>query len=193
METKNMLQFIHDRPGSFKHSRSGRDSPADRHHLLGGSEGRRYGEIENLFTIVSPQFGKEENPIQAAWRLSDVHYHAGKRALDSLATEAADEYFSLSRELLPSDCWQALRYERTFRIYQKAAKTALMCGNYGNSKRLLTKLLDHAKTDLTANAWQSRQPHCLHRHGQHRNDNRWSASARPSRMIRRRPTAEEKN
>ena len=106
--------------------------------------------IQEVTTIVSHlNLGKEENfDPSPAYALSDVNYHAGNKALDSLATEAANEYYTLSRELLPYDCWEEAHYERTFRIYQKAAKTELMCGNYDNSERLLTQLLDHAKTDL---------------------------------------------
>ncbi len=156
METKNLLQFIHDRvqeavlsaiPGKRRreiHQQIG-------NHLLSAvPQDADMEKLENLFTIVSHlNLGKEENlEAQAAYALSDVNYRAGNKALDSLATEAANEYYTLSRELLPYDCWEAEYYERTFRIYQKAAKTELMCGNYGNSERLLTQLLDHAKTDL---------------------------------------------
>ncbi|MEW6667378.1 MAG: AAA family ATPase [Thermodesulfobacteriota bacterium] len=87
-------------------------------------------------------------PRTAAYFLSDMNYHAGNKALDSLATEAANRYFNLSRELLPHDCWEDERYEQTFRIFQKAAKTELMCGNHENSDRLINQLLEHARTDL---------------------------------------------
>jgi len=120
-------------------------------HLLSAvPEGTDFEKLDNLFTIVSHlNLGKEEIPDeQAAYALSALNYHAGNKALDSLATEAANEYFNLSRDLLSADCWAARHYERTFRIFQKAAKTEFMCGNYGNSERLLTQLLDHAKTDL---------------------------------------------
>ena len=107
-------------------------------------------KLENLFTIVSHlNLGKENNlDVKTAYLLSDFNYHAGNKALDSLATEAANEYFKFARELLPDDCWSEGHYERTFRIFQKAAKTELMCGKYENSEKLLNYLLDHAKTDL---------------------------------------------
>ncbi|OPY61336.1 MAG: putative sensor histidine kinase pdtaS [Pelotomaculum sp. PtaU1.Bin065] len=107
-------------------------------------------KLENLFTIVSHlNLGREDNPdAKTAYLLSDLNYHAGNKALGSLAAEAANEYFNLSRELLPDNCWEDDHYKRTFRIFQKAAKTELMCGNYVNSERLLNHLLDHAKTDL---------------------------------------------
>ncbi|RJQ71730.1 MAG: GAF domain-containing protein [Desulfobacteraceae bacterium] len=156
METRNQLQFIHDRvqeavlseiPGARRreiHRQIG-------NHLLsaipGGAE---IEELDNLFTIVSHlNLGREENlDPETAYTLSGLNYHAGNKALNSLATEAANEYFRISRELLPDECWEAGHYERTFRIFQKEAKTELMCGHYNTSERLLTQLLDHANTDL---------------------------------------------
>ncbi|MCJ7615076.1 MAG: hypothetical protein MUO43_00860, partial [Desulfobacterales bacterium] len=52
-----------------------------------------------------------------------------------------------SLELLPEDSWD-VQYDRTFKIFQKLAKTELMCGKYEISEKLLNQLLDHAKTDL---------------------------------------------
>jgi two-component sensor histidine kinase/tetratricopeptide (TPR) repeat protein len=111
-------------------------------------------KMENLFVIASHlNLGRGESPDaetadETAYLLSDINYHAGNKALDSLATEAANEHFKLSRQLLPKDCWQQSHYDRTFKIFQKAAKTELMCGRHENSERLLNQLLDHAKTDL---------------------------------------------
>ncbi|MBI4287515.1 MAG: AAA family ATPase [Chloroflexi bacterium] len=157
IESKNQLQFIHDKVQEAALSAI----PAERrrqihwqvaNHLLSAipESNADVEKLENLFTIVSHlNLGREDRlDAGTAYRLSDLNYHAGNKALDSLATEAANEYFKLSRETLPDDCWEEAHYERTFRIFQKAAKTELMCGNYENSEKLLTRLLDHAKTDL---------------------------------------------
>jgi len=156
VESKNRLQFIHDKVQEAVLS----GIPAERrraiHRQVGDyllsavPEGADFEKLDNLFTIASHLNLSRERDSDAvhAYFLSDVNYHAGNKALDSLATEAANEYFSLSRELLPGDCWEDDHYERTFRIFQKAAKTELMCGNYGNSEQLLNDLLDHAKSDL---------------------------------------------
>ncbi|MBI2865494.1 MAG: AAA family ATPase [Chloroflexi bacterium] len=126
------------------------DAPVQPGEELSLVEGPAIEKLDNLFTIVSHlNLGKEGRlDANTAYFLSGINYHAGNKALDSLATEAANEYYNLSRELLPEGCWEDNHYERTFRIFQKAAKTELMCGNYGNSEKLLTQLLDHAKTDL---------------------------------------------
>jgi len=155
METKNQLQFIHDRVQEAVLSAIPEKKRREIHRQIGSyllsaiSKDTEIEKLENLFTIVSHlNLGKEENQdTSKAYALADLNYHAGNKALDSLATEAANEYFNLSLELLPFSCWED-QYERTFRIYQKAAKTELMCGNYGNSERLLTQLLNHARADF---------------------------------------------
>lgn len=155
-ESKNNLQFIHDRVQEAVLAAVPAEVRRSIHRQVGYyllatvPEGAELEALENLFTIVSHlNLGREENPgAEAAYFLSDVNYHAGNKALSSLATKAANEYFNLSKEILPDDCWEADHYERTFRIYQKAAKTELMCGNYENSERLLARLLDHAQADL---------------------------------------------
>jgi len=156
IESKNRLQFIHDKVQEAVLSGIRKERRRTIHRQVGDyllstvPENADFEKLDNLFTIVSHlNLSREEKLDSAhAYFLSDINYHAGNKALDSLATEAANEYFGLSRELLPVDCWEDDHYERTFRIFQKAAKTELMCGNYGNSEKLLNQLLDHAKTDL---------------------------------------------
>jgi len=156
METKNLLQFIHDRVQEAVLSAIPAKKRREIHSQIGSHllsaipKGADIEKLENLFTIVSHlNLGKDENlDPDAAYMLSELNYHAGTKALDSLATEAANEYYNQSKDLLQYDCWDEAHYERTFRIFQKAAKTELMCGNYGNSERLLTELLEHAKTDF---------------------------------------------
>ncbi len=156
IENKNNLQFIHDKVQEATLSAI----PAGRrrrihwqvgNHLLSAvPEGADMEKLDNLFTIVSHlNLGKESSlDAKTAYLLSGLNYHAGNKALDSLAAGAANEYFQFARELLPADCWSEGHYERTFRIFQKSAKTELMCGKYESSEKLLNYLLDHAKTDL---------------------------------------------
>ena len=148
MENKNQLQFIHDKVQEAALSAiPGGTAPPD---PLAGRQPPprprfRRARTSRSSRTCSPSSptsiwgGKSDRMPRTAYLLSDLNYHAGNKALDSLATEAANEYFSLSRELLPDDCWEDSHYERTFRIFQKAAKTELMCGNYGESERLLDR------------------------------------------------------
>ncbi len=157
VENKNQLQFIHDKVQEAALSFITTQKRRQIHWQIGNhllaevpENMEQIQKLDNLFTIVSHlNLGKEENlDKKTAHDLANLSYFAGNKALDSLATEAANEYFNLSRELLPEDCWEDNHYERTFRVFQKTAKTELMCGNYQNSERLLNELLDHARTDL---------------------------------------------
>lgn len=156
IENKGQLQFIHDRVQEAVLSLIPAEDRRQIHRKVGSylittiPADMELEKAENLFAIVSHlNLGKEEKVIgQEAYFLSDLNYYAGNKALNSLATEAANEYFQISRSLLPDDCWNGAHYQRTFSILKKAAKTELMCGNYTNSERLLNLLLDHAITDL---------------------------------------------
>ncbi|KCZ71707.1 putative ATPase [Candidatus Methanoperedens nitroreducens] len=156
IENKSQLQFIHDKVQEATLSvipaekRRGIHWQIGQHLLSVIPEGADMEKLDNLFSIVSHlNLGKPDNlDPRTAYLLSDINYHAGNKALDSLATEAANGYFKTSRELLPDDCWEDSHYSRTFRIFQKAAKAELMCGYYENSEKLLNYLLEHSKTDL---------------------------------------------
>ncbi|TRZ90889.1 MAG: GAF domain-containing protein [Methanosarcinales archaeon] len=155
MESKDQLQFVHDRVqeavlSAIKSERRRQIHWQVGNHLLSAvPKGTDLEKLDNLFTIAAHlNLGREEKlDRETAYLLSDINYHAGNKALDSLAMEAANGYFRQSLELLPDDCWE-VQYERTFKIFQKLAKTELMCGRYEGSEKLLNQLLDHARTDL---------------------------------------------
>jgi signal transduction histidine kinase/serine/threonine protein kinase len=155
MEAKNQLQFIHDRVqeavlASIPAARR-REIHAEvgRHLIAAVPEGADLEKLDDLFAIVAHlNLGRERVlDRDAAFRLSDINFHAGQKALSSLATDAANDYFRLARELLPADAWDSA-YEPVFEIYRKLAKTELMCGHIEASERLLDELLDHARTGL---------------------------------------------
>jgi predicted ATPase len=147
-ESKNELQFVHDRVQEAVLSAIEPERRRQMHwqignHLLSAvPKGADLGKVHNLFTMASHlNLGREKTPDRkTAYQLSDINYHAGNRALDSLATEAANDYFRQGLELLPDDCWE-IQYDRTFKIFQKLAKTELMCGRYESSEKLLNQLL----------------------------------------------------
>ncbi|HUV50433.1 MAG TPA: AAA family ATPase [Anaerolineae bacterium] len=155
IENKGQLQFVHDRVQEAVLSAIKSETRRQMHwrigfHLLSAvPKGADLEKLYILFTIASHlNLGREKAlDRKTACQLSDINYHAGNKALDSLATEAANEYFRQSLELLPEDSWEG-QYDRTFKIFQKLAKTELMCGGYEISEKLLNQLLDHAKTDL---------------------------------------------
>ncbi len=154
IEKKGQLQFVHDRVQEAILSVVKSERRRQIHwqigfHLLSAiPEGVDLEELDSLFTMaVHLNLGRKSAlDKETACRLSDINYHAGNKALKSLAIEAADEYFEQSLDLLPDDC-SDVQYNRTFKIFQKLAKTRLMCGKYESSEKLLNQLLDHAKTD----------------------------------------------
>ncbi|MCK5218468.1 serine/threonine-protein kinase PknK, partial [bacterium] len=155
MEKQDDLQFVHDRVQEAVLNAILPDKRRRIHWIIGTHllsavpDAVLLGKVENLFAITAHlNLGRPENlDAGMAARLSEVNYHAGNKALDSLATEAANEYFRLARELLPKDCWET-EYQKTFNIFRKSAKTELMCGKYAVSENLLDRLLENARTDL---------------------------------------------
>jgi len=155
IESKDQLQFVHDRVQEATLTLIKPERKRQIHWQIGEyllsavPKGSDLEKLDNLFTIVAHlHLGKESIlDRNVAYRLSDISYHAGNKALGSLATEAANEYFRQSLEVLPDNCWE-VQYDKTFKIYRKLAKTELMCGKYENSEKLLNQLLERAKTDL---------------------------------------------
>ena len=106
-------------------------------------------DLDNLFTIASHLNRGRSAALdkETTYWLADINFHAGNKALDALAGEAANEFFLKAHDYLPNDCWEAA-YPLTFRIYQRLAKTELMCGHYEKSENLLNHLIERAISDL---------------------------------------------
>lgn len=155
MESKTELQFVHDRvqeavlrflnPSQRRtiHWKIGQ-------HLLGNTQiNEEIEQQENLFTIAAHlNLGRPETlDTTEIFQLKKLNFHAGNKALNALAIQAANEYFRNGIELLPADGWEK-HYELSFRLHQRLAKTELMAGRYESSEKLLDTLLNHAADDL---------------------------------------------
>lgn len=155
IENRGQLQFIHDRvqeavlTGIPAERRRAIHWRAGERLLAAAPAGADLEALDDLFAIASHlNLGRPEPFGRAdALRLADVNFQAGEKALNALATEAANGFFAAAKDMLPADCWEA-EYEKTFRIFKKAAKTELMCGHQERSDALLDALLEHARTDL---------------------------------------------
>ncbi|WP_374089331.1 AAA family ATPase [Methylomicrobium lacus] len=155
LENKSDLQFVHDRvqeavlrqvdPGVKPaiHWRIGNRL------LQGVPAGTPLKTLDNLFTIAAHlNLGRPADMDQElAYRLANINFHAGNKALDALAGDAANDFFQKAHDYLPDDCWHQA-YDLTFRIYQRLAKTELMCGRYERSEVLINYLIEHAVSDL---------------------------------------------
>lgn len=155
LENKADLQFVHDRVQEAvlrqvdSHTRPGIHWRIGNRLLAAVAPGTDLESLDNLFTIaahLNRGCPAKPDPDTAYWMV-DINYHAGNNALDALAGDAANEFFLNAHNYLPGDCWKHA-YELSFRVYQRLAKTELMCGRYARSESLLNQLIDHAQTDL---------------------------------------------
>jgi len=155
LENQSDLQFVHDRVQEAVLRQVDIAARPGIHWRIGN---RLLDEIpadadleaqDNLFSIAMHlNRGLPPGLDQAmVYRLVDLNFHAGNKALDALAGDAANDFFSHAHNYLPPDCWDSA-YELTFRIYQRLAKTDLMRGRYEASEALLNQLIEHAVSDF---------------------------------------------
>jgi len=155
IESKTEFQFVHDRVQEAVLRLLKPEQRRQIHwkvgwHLLGNKPADE--EIEkqdNLFTIAAhlnlgcPKNINNDDVLKIAY----INLYAGNKALNALATEAANEYYRDGLKLLSEKAWND-HYSLMYRLHQKLAKTELMCGRYEQSEVLLNELLQRAVDDL---------------------------------------------
>ncbi|MGZ5076805.1 MAG: AAA family ATPase [Methylobacter sp.] len=155
LENKSDLQFVHDRVQEAVLRQVDPEATPAIHWRIGNRlmqtvpAGTDLETLDNLFTIAAHlNLGcPAERDRELAYRMVDINFHAGNKALDALAADAANDFFLKAHDYLADDCWEQA-YDLTFRIYQRLAKTELMCGRYEKSEVLLNRLIEHAASDL---------------------------------------------
>lgn len=155
LENKADLQFVHDRVQEAVLRQVDEQARPAIHWRIGNRllsavpADTGLETLDNLFTIAAHlnKGRPAELDETATYRLVDINFHAGNKALDALAGDAANDFFLIAHDGLPPDSWETT-YEMTFRIYQRLAKTDLMCGRYEASEALLNQLIEHAVSDL---------------------------------------------
>lgn len=155
LENKSDLQFVHDRVQEAVLQQVQTKNRPNIHWRIGNrlladlAVGADLENLDNLFTIAAHlnRGCPADLDQETAYWLVDINFHAGNKALDALAGDAANEFFLKAHDYLPADCWENA-YAQTFRIYQRLAKTDLMCGRYESSEALLNHLIEHAVSDL---------------------------------------------
>ena len=154
LENKSELQFVHDRVQEAVLRQVDVQSLPSIHWRIGNRlleaipPNCNLENLDNLFSIAAHlnRGYLRKTDTDTIW-LADINFHAGNKALEALAGEAAHEFFLKAHNYLPNDAWKNT-YDLSFRIYQRLAKTSLMCGRYEDSERLLNHLIDHAVSDL---------------------------------------------
>ncbi|MGZ8183553.1 MAG: trifunctional serine/threonine-protein kinase/ATP-binding protein/sensor histidine kinase, partial [Methylobacter sp.] len=155
LENKSDLQFVHDRVQEAVLRQVDPQVKPAIHWRIGNRllqtvpAGTDLESLDNLFTIAAHlNLGRPADLDQElSYQLVNINFHAGNKALDALAGDAANDFFLKAHDYLPNDCWQQA-YDLTFRIYQRLAKTELMCGRYERSEVLINHLIEHAVSDL---------------------------------------------
>ncbi|MGY6274822.1 trifunctional serine/threonine-protein kinase/ATP-binding protein/sensor histidine kinase [Methylomonas sp. MgM2] len=155
LENKSDLQFVHDRVQEAVLRQVDAQSRPSIHWRIGNRllaaipADAKLENLNNLFTIAAHlNEGRPDHPdTETAYWLADINFHAGNKALEALAGEAANDFFLKAHKYLPDDCWET-HYQLSYRIYQRLAKTSLMCGRYEYSERLINGLIEHAVSDL---------------------------------------------
>ena len=155
IESKAKLQFVHDRVQEavlrFLDSEQRRAIHwrIGQHFLSDTPIDVELEQKENLFTLAAHlNLGRPETLTEnETFNLATLNFHAGNKALNALATHAANEYYRQGIDLLPADAWES-QYTLTFRLHQRLAKTELMTGRSDLSEKLLDTLLFRAVDDL---------------------------------------------
>lgn len=155
IESKTEFQFVHDRVQEavlrlIKPEHRRKIHWTVGWHLLGESQlNEALEKQENLFTLAAhlnlgcPTDINQDDRLKVA----QINLFAGNKALNALATQAANEYYSDGLKLLSEQDWVD-HYLLMYRLHQKLAKTELMGGRYEQSELLLNELLQRAVDDL---------------------------------------------
>ncbi len=155
LENKSDLQFVHDRVQEAVLRQVDERVRPGIHWRIGN---RLLNDIaehadpeaqENLFSIVMHLNQGRPSVMEdnMTYRLVRLNFHAGNKALDALAGDAAYDFFLNAHNTLPVDCWENA-YELTYRIYQRLAKTNLMRARFEDSETLINQLIEHAISDF---------------------------------------------
>jgi len=155
IESKIEFQFVHDRVQEAvlkllsPKQRKGIHWKVAWHLLQDMTLDAGLEKQDNLFTIAAhldlgcPKKITDEEALQVA----KVNFHAGNKALNALATQAANEYYRAGLTLLTDDFWES-QYALMYQLHKKLAKTELMCGRYEASEGLLNELLKRSVDDI---------------------------------------------
>ncbi|MBW2735274.1 MAG: GAF domain-containing protein, partial [Deltaproteobacteria bacterium] len=75
------------------------------------------------------------------------NYHAGLKAMNTMAMDNANHFFGAARELFPGDSWEG-NYDFLFALHKNLARTEMATGNQRQSEAIVNTLLEKATSDL---------------------------------------------
>ncbi|MGB3513915.1 MAG: AAA family ATPase [Microcoleaceae cyanobacterium] len=78
-------------------------------------------------------------------KIAKLNLMAGKKAKSATAYRASATYFQVGRELLSTDCWQN-SYDLALSLYEEAAESSYLCGDFTAMQELAEVVKNSAKT-----------------------------------------------
>ena len=108
----------------------------------GVSAPRLFSLVEHLNAGHRDDAGEAE-----LYEEAQFNFRAGVAAMETLALDACDHYFSRSAALCSENMWQT-DYDFMFILYKKLARAALVNGDQKRSSKTVELALLHAQTDL---------------------------------------------
>lgn len=152
---KGAIFFFHDQVQAAAESLIDPDAHAPMHAKIAQTliakipEGTKLSELDDLFGIVEHLVKGRPEILDTGLREieAEFNYHAGIRAMNSMAMDNAYHFFAEARSLLSDVSWDE-QYERLYSIHKHLARTAMAIGNQSRSEALLDILLQRATSDL---------------------------------------------
>ncbi|XZN92794.1 MAG: AAA family ATPase [Microcoleus sp.] len=150
--SNSSYRFLHDRVQQAAYSLIPDHQKQATHLLIGTLLQQNYSETareEKLFEIVGHLNLGQELIVQPSEReaLAQLNLQAGKKARHSTAYAAAKTYLETGIKLLQTNCWKN-QYDLTLALYVEATEAAYLNTDIDEMERLVTEVLQQAKTAL---------------------------------------------
>lgn len=145
-------RFIHDRVQQAAYSLMPVEQKQASHFKIGKLMLENTADAEhdeNIFKIVNQlNSGMElQTDRDSRNELSRLNLVAGQKAKSAAAFADAWNYFKISLELLPEDCWQS-QYQFTLSLYEASVEAAYFSGDLEAMQKLTEVVLKEARTLL---------------------------------------------
>ena len=150
IQQEDDFKFAHDRIQQAVYSMIGDQERKTLHYQIGKrllEEGDKEAIDEQLFEVVNHlnwglEFISSEDEKS---RLAHLNLLASQKAKLTSAFDEAFDYISFAISLLPEQPWQS-DYELTLSIYEEAAESSFLAGQFSEMRTFTSEILDHAQT-----------------------------------------------
>jgi predicted ATPase/serine phosphatase RsbU (regulator of sigma subunit) len=148
-ENHNLYRFIHDRVLSAVYETIDEDAKKKLHLKIGRYLKEKSGTDKNEIFEITNHFQKAIDIIDESEKddLFYLNFISGKRAMKSVAYEAANSYFSTAIELKGPAFWNK-DYELCLDLHNAALNPALSIGQFEQTEDICSIIIDNAKDKL---------------------------------------------